>query len=413
MHVDRATTTLAAEVDGSGALVITGGAAQIHRAGLLAPLSRRSLHGLSFRAVSDGTLAALLALVIASAAALIAWQFGIASSLDRGTASGAEARARLATAPPAETALYDTRTLPIAPESALELNAERPLDVQEVVAARPFAMPEGGFAAGPGQTALECLAQAVHYEAASESEAGQRAVAQVVLNRVRSPAFPNTVCGVVFQGWTRTTGCQFSFTCDGSMQRVPSTSSMAQARRIAREALGGAVMTGVGNATHYHANYVVPYWASSLDKVQTVGRHIFYLIRGALGRPSAFNARYLPNLEQSPLTALASAGPAGEDGELALPLGTGGVVGASTPTYDLAADLAMGRLVTSDASALISPGSQGGGLAGIEQADRGTALKADDVGRITDARGNGTLAADERKGVLRSDRKDPDGSSGN
>ncbi|MFN5901342.1 MAG: cell wall hydrolase, partial [Novosphingobium sp.] len=68
--------------------------------------------------------------------------------------------------------------------------------------------------------ALQCLAAAVYYEARSESDVGQRAVAQVVLNRVAHPSYPNTVCGVVYQGSERTTGCQFSFTCDGSLAKA-------------------------------------------------------------------------------------------------------------------------------------------------------------------------------------------------
>lgn len=140
--------------------------------------------------------------------------------------------------------------------------------------------------------AQECMTQAIYYEAASESDAGQRAVAQVVLNRVAHAAYPNTVCGVVYQGSERSTGCQFTFTCDGSLRRVPSQAAWARASRIAREALAGVVYAPVGTATHYHTLAVNPYWASSLDTVGVIGAHIFYRWRGAAGRPEAFRAGY-------------------------------------------------------------------------------------------------------------------------
>lgn len=140
--------------------------------------------------------------------------------------------------------------------------------------------------------AQECLAQAIYYEAASESDAGQRAVAQVVLNRVAHPAYPRSVCGVVYQGSERRTGCQFTFTCDGSLVRQRSTSGFRRASRIAREALSGVVYAPVGTATHYHTLAVNPYWASSLESVGVIGAHIFYRWPGAAGRPEAFTARY-------------------------------------------------------------------------------------------------------------------------
>ncbi|HMG47276.1 MAG TPA: cell wall hydrolase [Allosphingosinicella sp.] len=124
--------------------------------------------------------------------------------------------------------------------------------------------------------ALECLTQAVYYEARGESEDGQRAVAQVVLNRVRHPAYPNSVCGVVFQGWQRATGCQFSFTCDGSMSAGIEPYAWEQARRIAGAALAGSVYRPVGLATNYHTTAIQPYWAPSLVPQAVVGAHIFY-----------------------------------------------------------------------------------------------------------------------------------------
>ncbi|GMN12830.1 cell wall hydrolase [Altererythrobacter sp. MTPC7] len=141
--------------------------------------------------------------------------------------------------------------------------------------------------------ALQCLTQAVYYEAASESTGGQKAVAQVVLNRVMHPTYPASVCGVVYQGSERRTGCQFTFTCDGSMARKPSASGWARARRVAAEALAGDVYTPVGYATHYHTTWINPYWASSLDHIGTIGAHRFYRWKGSAGRPGAFRTAYV------------------------------------------------------------------------------------------------------------------------
>ena len=141
--------------------------------------------------------------------------------------------------------------------------------------------------------ALQCLATAVYYEAASESIGGQKAVAQVVLNRVAHPTYPNSVCGVVYQGIERKTGCQFSFTCDGSLRRTPSARGWATALKVAREALAGDVYEPVGLATHYHTIWISPYWAPSLDFIGVIGAHRFYRWRGAAGQPSAFRTVYI------------------------------------------------------------------------------------------------------------------------
>ena len=180
------------------------------------------------------------------------------------------------------------RAIPAA--DALALNAAVPVSSLPNPAAKPFA---GHAASGIDATrSLDCLTAAVYYEAASEGADGQRAVAQVVLNRVRHPAYPKTVCGVVFQGSTRATGCQFTFTCDGALARVPVAGLWKQSRAIAQAALGGAVFKPVGYATHYHTNWVVPYWSSSLVKAANIGSHIFYRWTGGWGRAGAFQGRY-------------------------------------------------------------------------------------------------------------------------
>ena len=139
--------------------------------------------------------------------------------------------------------------------------------------------------------ALRCLTQAVYFEAALEPDSGQAGVAQVVLNRVRDPNYANTVCGVVFEGAERTTGCQFSFTCDGSLAQAPVAWAWDRARRVAEKALDGAVAQQVGTATHYHADYVHPWWAPTVAKVTQIGAHIFYRWKGVYGETAAFRQR--------------------------------------------------------------------------------------------------------------------------
>lgn len=154
--------------------------------------------------------------------------------------------------------------------------------------------------------ALTCLTQAISYEAGEEPILGQEAVAQVILNRVRHKAYPSTVCGVVYQGSTRRTGCQFSFTCDGSLRRGRSQASLARARIVAERVLSGHATAEVGGATHYHANYVSPYWAPSLVRVRTIGAHIFYRMPGAPDSPAIASVSGLTN---EPAIAATSAAP--------------------------------------------------------------------------------------------------------
>jgi hypothetical protein len=148
---------------------------------------------------------------------------------------------------------------------------------------------EPGRDSAANDRALQCLTEAVYYEARSESENGQRAVAQVVLNRMRHPAYPNSVCGVVYQGSERATGCQFSFTCDGSMGAAIEPDAWERARRIAAAALRGNVYRPVGLATNYHTTAISPYWAPSLVPQAVVGAHIFYRRPGSGGTLDAFS----------------------------------------------------------------------------------------------------------------------------
>jgi len=153
-----------------------------------------------------------------------------------------------------------------------------------------------GFTAIPTSSpqygqALKCLTQAIYYEAANEPLLGKQAVAQVVLNRLKHPAYPNSVCGVVYEG-ANARVCQFSFTCDGSLLRTPMVRQWNESQSVARAALAGAVVPEVGSATNYHADYVLPAWAFTLGKLRKIGAHIFYRLPGKIGNASVFSDRW-------------------------------------------------------------------------------------------------------------------------
>jgi spore germination cell wall hydrolase CwlJ-like protein len=212
--------------------------------------------------------------------------FGLVAAAAMATAALSPHGAHPKAAPPAPPPMT---VRPLAPDQALKVNAEIPVAGGPNPAAAAFQFK--GNAAARAQ-ALNCLASAVYYEAGNQDVDGERAVAQVVLNRVRHPAFPASVCGVVYEGSTRPTGCQFTFTCDGSLNRQPDADGWRRATEVAAAALSGAVYAPVGWATHYHADYVVPYWASTMAKNTVVGAHLFYRWPGGWGQPSAFSKDY-------------------------------------------------------------------------------------------------------------------------
>jgi len=234
--------------------------------------------------------AATLLLVFAGVTAQGAWQ-AIAAQVPAedaaapppGPAAVALPHAIPVAAPAPAPGVTGTIALPMLPVPAMVATGP----VQP--AAAPFAW--GRASAADRGRAMECLAAAIWYEAGSEPDAGQQAVAQVVLNRVRHPAFPHSVCGVVYQGSERA-GCQFSFACDGAMARVPSRASWARAAGVAAMALGGRVFAPVGLATHYHTYAVTPAWNRALVMTDVVGAHFFHRWKGWWGTPAAFNARY-------------------------------------------------------------------------------------------------------------------------
>jgi len=125
--------------------------------------------------------------------------------------------------------------------------------------------------------AENCLSKAIYFEARNEPIRGQMAVAQVVLNRVFSPYYPNDICAVVYQNAHRHLSCQFTFACDGKPETIRERGAWARAQRIARQALEAKVwLPDVGKSTHYHAAYVRPYWIREMNKMVRHGLHTFY-----------------------------------------------------------------------------------------------------------------------------------------
>ena len=180
-------------------------------------------------------------------------------------------------APPMELA-------PVTEANARTQNAKIPLVTTGFVAPRPFVYAGGGDAKA---RARDCLAAAMLYEAGDDAK-GQQAVGQVVINRARHPAFPKSICGVVFQGSERVTGCQFTFTCDGALARRYSDAAWQRARSNADLMLAGGTYPKVGLATHYHTDWVRPYWSDSLEKIAIVDTHLFFRWPGYWGTPGAF-----------------------------------------------------------------------------------------------------------------------------
>jgi spore germination cell wall hydrolase CwlJ-like protein len=251
--------------------------------------------------------------------------------------------------------------------AAVALNAATPINPEAIVFASPF-LATAVSTPDTFRRAQYCLALAVHYEAASESVTGQRAVAQVVLNRVRHPQYPRSVCGVVFQGSWRPTGCQFTFTCDGALARPPRPAAWQRALGIAADALAGYVEPSVGTATHYHADWVAPVWRLQLVKIAQIGTHIFYRWPGRMGGRAGFAMAYA-GVEDTIPVELASLGNTSPDEPVvpvvatmpdplasasapALPKSQSAPLAADSEIAPLKADEDRGALVVRDAGRL-------------------------------------------------------------
>lgn len=190
-----------------------------------------------------------------------------------------------------------------------------------------------------GARALDCLSQAVYYEARGESAQGQAAVAQVVLNRVRSPLYPKSVCGVVYQGAQSRT-CQFSFACNGSMNRRMEPAAWRRSQAVAARALGGFVMAEIGAATNFHVVGMGQIWGGRLQRVAQIGDHVFYAFSGRRGSLSGGPEVYTPasELADAPVYAQQTADAPDSDRPtqpamilasalVSTPLGEGGPIG--------------------------------------------------------------------------------------
>lgn len=131
-------------------------------------------------------------------------------------------------------------------------------------------------AAGKGGTEWRCLAEALYFEARGESVKGQFAVAEVILNRVDDPSYPDTVCGVIHQGTGRKYQCQFTYTCDGYPDTIRERDAFYRVGKVARVMVEGAPRSLTSGATHYHTRAVMPRWARAFPRTATIGVHHFY-----------------------------------------------------------------------------------------------------------------------------------------
>ena len=238
---------------------------------------------------------------------LLAMNGSLSDSLDPSRRTGVANAGNSAVPPPLpevgrpDAAMEGEGLLTVSMDDARSINAARPINP----AAIPPAPALNSRLTGPDyDRAVSCLAVAALYEAGGNVD-DQRPVIQVILNRVRHPAFPNSVCGVVFQGQERRTGCQFSFTCDGALLRWrPGAGAYQRARTLATEMLKTDIDQRVGLATHYHTDWVVPYWSASLDKVAAVKTHLFFRWNGYWGTRSAFVS--IPSLKEPIVPRIAS-----------------------------------------------------------------------------------------------------------
>lgn len=272
--------------------------------------------------------------------AIVLGSIALGQRLGRDAASTTSRAGQSETPPVTEPLIF----APIAADEARSINAAIPFARDRGPAARPFVLvgtPDSR------ERAIDCLAGAMWYEAGDDAR-GQQAVAQVVLNRVRHPAYPGSVCGVVFQGSERRTGCQFTFTCDGAMRRRPSPERFDLARERARAMLEGQVQAEVGLATHYHTDWVHPIWSAKLEKIARVDTHLFFRWTGVWGGPAAHRKRYLGGEPRA--TALALLSPAHRPAPVASPKSAAdaspadALVAAATPPPDPGpVDLGGGR----------------------------------------------------------------------
>ncbi|KMK66898.1 cell wall hydrolase [Puniceibacterium sp. IMCC21224] len=164
------------------------------------------------------------------------------------------------------------------------LSAVGPAHLKTLVTPQPVTAQDLRYDAGflstmssaQGGAQWQCLAEALYFEARGETVKGQFAVAEVILNRVDSPRYPNSVCGVINQGTGRKYACQFSYTCDGRSDAIHEVSAFSQVGKVARVMLSGATRALTDGATHYHTGAVSPNWARKFPLTARIGDHFFY-----------------------------------------------------------------------------------------------------------------------------------------
>ncbi|MCF6443789.1 cell wall hydrolase [Nereida sp. MMG024] len=127
-----------------------------------------------------------------------------------------------------------------------------------------------------GDAQWRCLAEALYFEARGESVKGQFAVAEVIMNRVKSRNYPNSICGVINQGTGKKFACQFTYTCDGKKEIISEPKAFARVGKVARMTIDGGLPKLTNGATHYHTKAVNPRWARVYPRTATIGFHIFY-----------------------------------------------------------------------------------------------------------------------------------------
>jgi spore germination cell wall hydrolase CwlJ-like protein len=175
-------------------------------------------------------------------------------------------------AAPADPSAEETNDTPIPMPPPLP---RPPPDV--TFAASPSPAERLGLSPKARASAETCLARAIYFESRGETVRGQVAVAQVIMNRVFSRFYPESVCGVVYQNAHRHLSCQFTFACDGVKDVVTEPDMWAQARQIARDTLDGKIwLPEIGKSTHYHAYWVHPWWVGTMRKLSKIGVHTFY-----------------------------------------------------------------------------------------------------------------------------------------
>ncbi|WP_176594980.1 MULTISPECIES: cell wall hydrolase [Sphingobium] len=294
-----------------------------------------------------------LMLFVGLPAFVAAWETRVPQGKPRLEAVAAARFKRPTTPPPA---VAPVQLYALDRDQARAFNAGIPISRLPNPAARPFIFSGSQIDLA---RATDCLAAAQIYEAGDDA-VGERAVAQVVLNRVRHPAFPKTVCGVVFQGQERATGCQFTFTCDGALARTPTQAAWERARDIAKSALAGKVYKPVGYATHYHTDWVVPYWSDSLDKIGAVGTHLFFRWKGWWGTPPAFRRmgeNGEPLVER--IARLSAVHQGGPDGAAGMPVPAGGtVVDLAALPQQMIGTESVGRMMAGVRLIAIAPGAK-------------------------------------------------------